>query len=482
MFFSWGLPSLSTLIGAFFSLVTVALVLLLFEDRRLQTSDTVERDTPPDDSEDWWGPKSRLEWGEVDLVIKNSTAGVIRGGLLLAVAVAIMSIPPFVGFAVLVLVVELDIAAFMIGQVDQLGEVLFSVQLLVLTFTFLACFLAIPFYAVHVFFAGALRRQVKCVLASRGGVMDIHYVNWRGLVDVVHLEASEITAVHQTTHPSWAGPPSDAFIIAGWDVLRVPLHGNAGLLCELLGLELRKTEPNLADLYVKQGDMSGSRPREALQDADFEGYRDRKRPYGAFFLSTFVWSFILILSGFLGFALGSDSGALLATGLGLWVIWRMFSWSFRRPVLRVLHTKGSLVVEGVSFGRVGPREGWPIAEASHIVVGGERPPSGTNREWFTLVGVNSRGGEWGPAWEYDLEYLLPQRARGGDVVEEGSVAMGIAMGIADAIGIPIVTRPYEKMKFQQLKEEARGRGLEVGRRKADLVARLYESDAMARQG
>ena len=128
--------------------------------------------------------------------------------------------------------------------------------------------------------------------------MEIHYVGWRGLVDVVHLEASEITAVHQTTHPSWAGPPSDAFIIAGWDVLRVPLHGNAGLLCELLGLELRKTEPNLADLYVKQGDMSGSRPREALQDADFEGYRDPKRPYGAFFLSTFVWFFILILSIF----------------------------------------------------------------------------------------------------------------------------------------------------------------------------------------
>ena len=208
LFFSWGLPSLSTLIGAFFSLVTVALVLLSLEDRRLQTSDTVARDTPPDDPEDWWDPKSRLEWGEVDLVIKNSTAGVIRGGLLLAVAVAIMFIPPFVGFAVLVLVVELDITAFMIGQVDHLGEVLFSVQLLVLTFMFLACFLAIPFYALYTIFAGpALRRHVKCVLASRGGVMEIHYVGWRGLVDVVHLEASEITAVHQTTHPSWAGPP-----------------------------------------------------------------------------------------------------------------------------------------------------------------------------------------------------------------------------------------------------------------------------------
>ena len=70
----------------------------------------------------------------------------------------------------------------------------------------------------------------------------------------------------------------------------------------------------------------------------------------------------------------------------------------------------------------------------------------------------------------------------GDVVEEASVAMGIVGGISDVIGIPIVTRPYEKMKFQQLKEEARGRGIEVGRRKDDLVSRLYESDAMARQG
>ena len=101
LFFSWGLPSLSTLIGAFLSLVTVALVLLLFEDRRLQTSDTVARDTPPDDPEDWWDPKSRLEWGEVDLVIKNSTAGVIRGKLLLAVAVAILFIPPFVGLSLI---------------------------------------------------------------------------------------------------------------------------------------------------------------------------------------------------------------------------------------------------------------------------------------------------------------------------------------------------------------------------------------------
>ena len=382
----------------------------------------------------------------------------IRGGLLLAVAVAIMFIPPFVGFAVLVLVVELDIAAFMIGQVDQLGEVLFSVQLLVATFSFLACFLAVPFYGLYTIFEGPRSAGRSSVFSRAGGRYGNPLRELEGPRGGSPFGGERNHGRPPDDPPIMGRPPSDAFIIAGWDVLRVPLHGNAGLLCELIGLDLRKTAPNLADLYVKQGDMSGSRPREALQDADFEGYRDRKRPYGAFFLSTFVWFFILILSGFLGLALGSDAGALLATGLGLWVIWRMFSWSFRRPVLRVLHTKGSLVVEGVSFGRVGPREGWPIAEASHIVVVGERPYPGTNREWFTLVGVNSRGGEWGPAWEYDLEYLLPQRARRGDVVEEGSVAMGIAMGIADAIGIPIVTRPYEKMKFQQLKEEARGRG------------------------
>ena len=61
------------------------------------------------------------------------------------------------------------------------------------------------------------------------------------------------------------------------------------------------------------------------------------------------------------------------------------------------------------------------------------------------------------------------------------MAMGIVGEISDVIGIPVVTRPYEEMKVQQLKEEARGRGLEVGGRKADLVSRLYESDAMARQ-
>ena len=159
----------------------------------------------------------------------------------------------------------------------------------------------------------------------------------------------------------------------------------------------------------------------------------------------------------------------------------MFSWAFSRPVLSVLNTQGRLVVDVQFLVRRRRTEEWPIAEASHIVAKGKSRPDQTNMEWFTLVGVNSEGGKWGPAWEYDLGYLLP-RSNAGDVVEEASIAMGIAGGIADAIGIPIVTRPYEKMKVQQLKEEARGRGLEVGGRKADLVSRLYESDAMARQG
>ena len=133
------------------------------------------------------------------------------------------------------------------------------------------------------------------------------------------------------------------------------------------------------------------------------------------------------------------------------------------------------------FLRARQLEEWPIAEASHIVAKGKSKPDQTNEGWFTLVGVNTEGGKWGPAWEYDLGYLLPRR-NDGDVVEEASMAMRIAGGISDAIGIPIVTRPYEKMKVQQLKEEAQGRGLEVGGRKADLVSRLYESDAMARQG
>ena len=88
--------------------------------------------------------------------------------------------------------------------------------------------------------------------------MEIHYVSWRGLVDIVHLEATEITAIHQTTHPSWAGPPTDGYIIAGWKIFRAPLHGDASRLCEVLGIELKRTAPNLADLYVKQGDMSGN--------------------------------------------------------------------------------------------------------------------------------------------------------------------------------------------------------------------------------
>ena len=474
-----------TFIGLFFILIPAAFAWSHFANRRLLAADPVTSDTPLHDAEEWWDPKSRLERGEVDLVIKNASAGEIRASLLVLGAFAVLGLPMVLGFTFIFffegsfLIADLGFEPMDVLYLLVSEPVAF--QATVLSLFFFTSFLGVFLFAFYAGFKSLASTEVKWVLASGRGAMEIHYVSWRGLVDVVHLEASEITAVHQTTHPSWAGPPTDGYIIAGWKIFRAPLHGDASRLCEVLGIELKRTAPNLADLYVKQGDMSGKKPREALQDAEFEGYRDRQRPFGAWFLSAFVWGFAFILSMFLEIS-DFSGGSLLVTGLALWVTWRMFSWAFRRPVLRVLHTKGSLVVEGVSFGRRGPREGWPIAEASHIVAVGKKPPEGTNREWFTLVGVNSKGGEWGPAWEYDLEYLLPRRARGGDVVEDGSVAMGIAGRIADAIGIPIVTRPYEKMKFQQLKEEARGRGLEVGGRKADLVARLYESDAMARQG
>ena len=474
-----------TLVGLFFILIPAAVAWSRFANRRLLAADPVTSDTPLHDAEEWWDPKSRLERGEVDLVIKNASAGEIRASLLVLGAFAVVGLPMVLGFTFIFFFEASFVIADLGFEPMELLYLLVSepvaFQAAVLSLFFFTSFLGVFLFSFYSGLKSLASTEVKWVLASGRGAMEIHYVSWRGLVDIVHLEATEITAIHQTTHPSWAGPPTDGYIIAGWKIFRAPLHGDASRLCKVLGIELKRTAPNLADLYVKQGDMSGKKPREALQDAEFEGYRDRQRPFGAWFLSAFVWAFAFILSAFLEIS-GFGGGGLLVTGLGLWVTWRMFSWAFRRPVLRVLHTKGSLVVEGVSFGRRGPREGWPIAEASHIVAVGKKPPEGTNREWFTLVGVSSRGGKWGPAWEYDLEYLLPHRARGGDVVEDGSVAMGIAGRIADAIGIPIVTRPYEKMKFQQLKEEARGRGLEVGGGKADLVARLYESDAIARQG
>ena len=208
-------------------------------------------------------------------------------------------------------------------------------------------------------------------------------------MDIVYLETAEITAIHQTTHPSWAGPPT-AYIIAGWKILRAPLHDDASRLCEVLGIELDRTAPNLADLYVKQGDMSGNRPMEVSVDAEFEGYRDRQRPFGMWFLSVFVWAFLFFLSGFM-VSSGFNEGPLLVTGLGLWVTWKMFSWAFKRSVLRVLNTEGRLVVVDQYILRGRQTEEWPIAEASHIVAKGKEKPDQTNMGWFTLVGGTWRG-------------------------------------------------------------------------------------------
>ena len=122
----------------------------------------------------------------------------------------------------------------------------------------------------------------------------------------------------------------------------MPLHDDASRLCEVLGIELDRTDPNLADLYVKQGEMSGNRPRGVSGDAEFEGYRDRQRPFGMWFLSVFMWAFLFFLSVFL---VGSsiDEGPLQITGLGLWVTWKMFSICLQAPVL-VMNTEGRLLV------------------------------------------------------------------------------------------------------------------------------------------
>ena len=65
---------------------------------------------------------------------------------------------------------------------------------------------------------------------------------------------------------------------------------------------------------------------------------------------------------------------LLVTGLGLWVTWKMFSWAFKRSVLRVLNTEGRLVVVDQYILRGRQTEEWPIAEASHIVAKGKEKP------------------------------------------------------------------------------------------------------------
>ncbi len=474
LFFSWGVPSIYTLIGAFFIIIPCALAWAEFSKRRLLVADPVTPDTPLHDAEEWWDPKSRLKREEVDLVIKNASAGEIRATVLVLGAFAMVGLP-----VVLVGVIVLAAGTLGLSALLLVENWPMAIQTAVLGFFFFTTLPGMFLFGFYQSFKTLLTPQVKWVLASRGGAMEIHYVSWRGLVDIVHLETTEITAIHQTTHPSWAGPPTDAYIIAGWKIFRAPLHDDASRLCEVLGIDLDRTEPNLADLYVKQGDMSGNRPRGVSGDAEFEGYRDSLRPFGMWFLSVFMWAFLFFLSMFL-VASSIDEGPLLVTGLGLWVTWKMFSSAFKHPVLRVLNTEGRLLVVDQYIVRRRQVEVWPITEASHIVAKGKSRPDQTNEGWFTLVGVNTEGGRWRPAWEYDLGYLLP-RTKSGDVVEEASVAMGIVGGISDVIGIPIVTRPYEEMKVQQLKEEARGRGLEVGGRKADLVSRLYESDAMARQ-
>ena len=285
LFFSWVLPSLSALIRAFLIIIPGAIAWGEFAKRRFLAAEPVTPDTPLHDAEEWWNPKMRLKREEVDLVIErlcgrdpsiaDRARGVRDGG-----------------------------RAHGTGWYFHLGRRYFGVVR--------------PFIGGKRTngFPDSCPRPIllhhpprNFPLRVLSGLQDADHPSgqvgarkpeWRhgnplrgleGLVDIVHLETAEITAIHQTTHPSWAGPPTDAYIIAGWKILRAPLHDDASRLCEVLGIKLDRTAPNLADLYVKQGDMSGNRPMEVSVDAEFEGYRDRQRPFGMWFLSVFVWAF-----------------------------------------------------------------------------------------------------------------------------------------------------------------------------------------------
>ena len=201
LFFSWGVPSLYTLIGAFFIIFPCALAWPEFSKRRLLAADPVKPDTPLHDAEEWWDPKSRLRREEVDLVIKNASAGEMRATVLLLGAFAMVGLPVVLGGVLLLAAGSLGLSALIVGINGPIGF-----QMAVLSLFFLTTLLGGFLFAFYQSFKTVLTPVVKWVLASRGGAMEIHYVSWRGLVDIVHLETTEITAIHQTTHPSWAGP------------------------------------------------------------------------------------------------------------------------------------------------------------------------------------------------------------------------------------------------------------------------------------
>ena len=77
-------------------------------------ADPVTPDTPLHDAEEWWDPKSRLRREEVDLVIKNASAGEMRATVLLLGAFAMVGLPVVLGGVLLLAAGSLGLSAIIV--------------------------------------------------------------------------------------------------------------------------------------------------------------------------------------------------------------------------------------------------------------------------------------------------------------------------------------------------------------------------------
>ena len=172
LFFSWGVPSLYILIGAFFIIFPCALAWAEFSKRRLLAADPVTpdtpllaADTPLHDAEEWWDPKSRLRREEVDLVIKNASAGEMRATVLLLGAFAMVGLPVVLGGVLLLAAGSLGLSALIVVVNGPIGF-----QMAVLSLFFLTTLPGTFLFAFYQSFKTVLTPVVKWVLASRGAL------------------------------------------------------------------------------------------------------------------------------------------------------------------------------------------------------------------------------------------------------------------------------------------------------------------------
>ena len=145
-----------------------------FAKRRFLAAEPVTPDTPLHDAEEWWNPKMRLKREEVDLVIKNASAGEIRASLIVLGAFAMVAVPVVLGGIFILAAGTLGLSALLL-VVN--GPMAFQTAVLGLFF-----FTTLPGIFLFGFYQGfktLITPQVKWVLASRNGAMEIHYVGWR---------------------------------------------------------------------------------------------------------------------------------------------------------------------------------------------------------------------------------------------------------------------------------------------------------------